>query len=63
MKTLTPREAQVIRMRFGIDMNTEHTLAEVAVHLGLSCERVRQIQATALRKLADSPLSDYIVSD
>ena len=59
MKTLTPREAQVIRMRFGIDMNTEHTLAEVGIHLGISPERVRQIEKIALEKLKESRLVDY----
>ena len=59
MKTLTPREAQVIRMRFGIDMNTEHTLAEVATHLGISPERVRQIEKIALEKLKESRLVDF----
>ena len=60
MKALTAREAQVIRMRFGIDMNMECTLVEVATHLGLSPERVRQIEKIALRKLKQSTISDFL---
>ena len=60
MKALTAREAQVIRMRFGIGMNTDCTLLEVATHLGLSRERVRQIQVSALEKLRMSRLSEEL---
>ena len=49
--TLTPREARVLRMRFGIEMNTEHTLEEVGKQFDVTRERVRQIEAKALRKL------------
>lgn len=48
---LTPREAQVLRMRFGIDMNTDHTLEEVGRHFDVTRERIRQIEAKALKKL------------
>jgi RNA polymerase primary sigma factor len=48
---LTPREAKVIRMRFGIDMNTDHTLEEVGKQFDVTRERIRQIEAKALRKL------------
>ena len=62
MQKLSPRESQVIRMRFGIGMNTEHTLSDVAKQLGLSRERVRQIEQKALLKLRQSTLSDFVVS-
>jgi RNA polymerase primary sigma factor len=48
---LTPREERVVRMRFGIGMNTDHTLAEVGQQFSLTRERIRQIEAKALRKL------------
>jgi len=48
---LTPREAKVLRMRFGIDMNTDHTLEEVGQQFSVTRERIRQIEAKALRKL------------
>jgi len=48
---LTPREAKVLRMRFGIDMNTDHTLEEVGKQFGVTRERIRQIEAKSLRKL------------
>ena len=51
LKTLTPREAKVLRMRFGIDMNTDHTLEEVGKQFDVTRERIRQIEAKALRKL------------
>ncbi len=51
LKTLTPNEETVIRMRFGIGVDRDHTLDEVGRHLSLTRERVRQIQANALRKL------------
>jgi RNA polymerase primary sigma factor len=51
LETLTPREAKVLRMRFGIDMNTDHTLEEVGKQFDVTRERIRQIEAKALRKL------------
>ena len=51
LRTLTPREAQVIRMRFGMDAGREHSLEEVGRHFALTRERIRQIEAQALRKL------------
>ena len=51
LKSLTPREAKVLRMRFGIDMNTDHTLEEVGKQFDVTRERIRQIEAKALRKL------------
>ncbi len=49
--TLTPREAKVLRMRFGIEMNTDHTLDEIGKQFNITRERIRQIEAKALRKL------------
>ena len=51
LDTLTPREAKVLRMRFGIEMNTDHTLEEVGKQFDVTRERIRQIEAKALRKL------------
>jgi RNA polymerase primary sigma factor len=51
LRTLTPREAQVIRMRFGMDAGGERSLEEVGQHFSLTRERIRQIEAQALRKL------------
>ena len=51
LDTLTPREAKVLRMRFGIEMNTDHTLEEVGKQFDVTRERIRQIEAMALRKL------------
>ena len=51
LATLTPREAKVLRMRFGIDMPTDHTLEEVGKQFDVTRERIRQIEAKALRKL------------
>jgi RNA polymerase primary sigma factor len=51
LDTLTPREAKVLRMRFGIDMNTDHTLEEVGKQFDVTRERIRQIEAKSLRKL------------
>jgi RNA polymerase primary sigma factor len=51
LHSLTPREAKVLRMRFGIDMNTDHTLEEVGKQFDVTRERIRQIEAKALRKL------------
>ena len=49
--SLTPREERVLRMRFGIGMNTDHTLEEVGQQFSVTRERIRQIEAKALRKL------------
>ena len=51
LDSLTPREAKVLRMRFGIEMNTDHTLEEVGKQFDVTRERIRQIAAKALRKL------------
>ena len=51
LATLTPREERVLRMRFGIGMNTDHTLEEVGQQFAVTRERIRQIEAKALRKL------------
>ena len=51
---LTPREAKVLRMRFGIDMNTDHTLEEVGKQFDVTRERIRQIEAKALAQAASS---------
>ena len=51
LESLTPREDRVLRMRFGIGMNTDHTLEEVGQQFSLTRERIRQIEAKALRKL------------
>jgi RNA polymerase primary sigma factor len=51
LRTLTPREAQIIRMRFGMDGGREQTLDEVGQHFAVTRERIRQIEAKALRKL------------
>jgi RNA polymerase sigma factor (sigma-70 family) len=51
LRTLTPKEEKVIKMRFGIGMDRDHTLEEVGRHLSITRERVRQIEAKALRKL------------
>ena len=59
---LTAREAKVLRMRFGIDMNTDHTLEEVGKQFDVTRERIRQIEAKALRKLRNPTRSDYLRS-
>ena len=57
LDSLTPREAKVLRMRFGIEMSTDHTLEEVGKQFDVTRERIRQIEAKALRKLRHpSPL-------
>jgi RNA polymerase primary sigma factor len=58
--TLTPREAKVLRMRFGIEMNTDNTLEEVGKQFGVTRERVRQIEAKALRKLRHPSRSEKL---
>jgi len=64
---LTPREAKVLRMRFGIDMNTDHTLEEVGKQFDVTRERIRQIEAKALRKLRhptrSEPLRSFLEVD
>ena len=62
LDTLTPREAKVLRMRFGIEMNTDHTLEEVGKQFDVTRERIRQIEAKALRKLRDPSRSDKLRS-
>ncbi len=59
---LTPREAKVLRMRFGIDMNTDHTLEEVGKQFDVTRERIRQIEAKALRKLRHPTRSEKMRS-
>ncbi len=59
---LTPREAKVLRMRFGIDMNTDHTLEEVGKQFDVTRERIRQIEAKALRKLRHPSRSEQLRS-
>ncbi len=60
--SLTPREAKVLRMRFGIDMNTDHTLEEVGKQFDVTRERIRQIEAKALRKLRHPSRSEQLKS-
>jgi RNA polymerase primary sigma factor len=60
LSTLTAREAKVLRMRFGIDMNTDHTLEEVGKQFDVTRERIRQIEAKALRKLRHPTRSDHL---
>ncbi|SFN06447.1 RNA polymerase primary sigma factor [Formivibrio citricus] len=62
LDTLTPREAKVLRMRFGIDMNTDHTLEEVGKQFDVTRERIRQIEAKALRKLRHPTRSERLKS-
>ena len=59
---LTAREAKVLRMRFGIDMNTDHTLEEVGKQFDVTRERIRQIEAKALRKLRHPSRSEQLRS-
>jgi len=59
---LTPREANILRMRFGIDMNTDHTLEEVGKQFNVTRERIRQIEAKALRKLRHPSRADRLRS-
>ena len=59
---LTPREAKVLRMRFGIDMNTDHTLEEVGKQFDVTRERIRQVEAKALRKLRHPSRSEQLRS-
>ena len=60
LESLTPREAKVLRMRFGIEMNTDHTLEEVGKQFDVTRERIRQIEAKALRKLRHPTRSEHL---
>lgn len=62
LESLTPREAKVLRMRFGIEMNTDHTLEEVGKQFDVTRERIRQIEAKALRKLRHPTRSEQLRS-
>ena len=62
LEGLTPREAKVLRMRFGIEMNTDHTLEEVGKQFDVTRERIRQIEAKALRKLRHPTRSERLKS-
>jgi len=62
LSSLTPREAKVLRMRFGIDMSTDHTLEEVGKQFDVTRERIRQIEAKALRKLRHPSRSEILKS-
>lgn len=62
LDSLTPREAKVLRMRFGIEMNTDHTLEEVGKQFDVTRERIRQIEAKALRKLRHPARSERLRS-
>ena len=62
LDSLTAREAKVLRMRFGIEMNTDHTLEEVGKQFDVTRERIRQIEAKALRKLRHPSRSEKLKS-
>lgn len=62
LDSLTQREAKVLRMRFGIEMNTDHTLEEVGKQFDVTRERIRQIEAKALRKLRHPSRSEKLRS-
>ena len=62
LSALSPREAKVLRMRFGIGMNTDHTLEEVGRQFDVTRERIRQIEAKALRKLRHPSRSEPLKS-
>ena len=62
LDSLTPRESKVLRMRFGIEMNTDHTLEEVGKQFDVTRERIRQIEAKALRKLRHPSRSEKLRS-
>jgi RNA polymerase primary sigma factor len=62
LSTLTPREERVLRMRFGVGMNTDHTLEEVGLQFSVTRERIRQIEAKALRKLKHPSISKQLKS-
>ncbi len=60
LSTLTPKEERVLRMRFGIGLNTDYTLEEVAQHFSVGSERIRQIQAKGLRKIRNTSRVDIL---
>ena len=60
--TLTPREEKVLRLRFGIGEKDDHTLEQISRDFSLTSERIRQIEAQALRKLRNLKLSDQLQS-
>ena len=62
LESLTEREAKVLQMRFGIGMNTDHTLEEVGKQFDVTRERIRQIEAKALRKLRHPSRSEHLRS-
>jgi len=62
LASLTPREERIIRMRFGLGMNSDHTLEEVGQQFALTRERIRQIEARALRKLKHPSRSSVLRS-
>ena len=62
LQTLTPREEQVVRMRFGIELECEHTLEEIGQSFAVTRERIRQIEVEALRKLRHLPESGEVQS-
>ena len=62
LSSLTPREERVLRMRFGIGMNSDHTLEEVGQQFSVTRERIRQIEAKALRKLKHPSRSKQLKS-
>jgi RNA polymerase primary sigma factor len=62
LASLNPREERILRMRFGIGMNTDHTLEEVGRQFSLTRERIRQIEARALRKLKHPSRSSVLRS-
>ena len=62
LASLTPREERVLRMRFGIGMNSDHTLEEVGLQFSVTRERIRQIEAKALRKLKHPSRSKQLKS-
>ena len=62
LDSLTPREAKVLRMRFGVEMATDHTLEEVGKQFDVTRERIRQIEAKALRKLRHPARSSHLRS-
>ena len=62
LSSLSPRQSKVLKMRFGIDMNTDHTLEEVGLQFSVTRERIRQIEAKALRKLKHPSRSKQLKS-
>ena len=62
LASLTPREERIVRMRFGLGMNSDHTLEEVGQQFALTRERIRQIEARALRKLKHPSRSSVLRS-